>query len=97
MMEALRFILHHFFDRKDLVYNAPQRIPDLFLCDLESGILTKEQAYYTEFDTVVLVYQSHYLADNLEPVYAICEQLKEKNTRPIMAFVNNLRDKNTAD
>jgi cobaltochelatase CobN len=97
LIEMLRFVSHHFFDKKEWTYNAPQRIPDLFLYDLEHGILTKEQAYLADFDIPILVYQSHYLADNLEPVLAICEQLKEKNTPPIVVFVNNLRDKNTAD
>lgn len=69
----------------------------MFLYDTEKGILSKEQTENQVFDTPIIVYQSHYLADNLEPVYYIVEQLKARNLRPIIAFVNNLRDKNTAD
>ncbi|POR27942.1 cobaltochelatase subunit CobN [Flavobacterium columnare] len=97
LIELLRFIQHHFFGAKELVYKEPQRIPDLFLYDLEEGILTKEQTLNRVFNSVILVYKSHYLADNLEPVYAIYQKLKEKNIDPIIAFANNLRDKNTTN
>ncbi|MCJ1807189.1 cobaltochelatase subunit CobN [Flavobacterium covae] len=97
LIELLYFLSYHFFEAKELVYKEPQSIPDLFLYDLKKGILSKEQTSNTLFNTVILVYKSHYLADNLEPVYAIYKQLQEKNIFPIIAFVNNLRDKNTTD
>ncbi|WP_375605212.1 cobaltochelatase subunit CobN [Flavobacterium davisii] len=97
LIELLRFLLHHFFQGKELTYKSPQRTPDLFLYNLETGILTKEQAFSTAFNTIILVYKSHYLSDNLEPVQAIYKELKKKNLFPIIAFINNLRDKNTCD
>lgn len=95
---CLKYIFNTFFNQS-FRYSAPERIPDLFLFDFEKGILTQEGSpalgIEQQPNVVILVYQTHYLADNLEPVVYLENQLRKLNINPVIAFVNNLRDKNT--
>ncbi len=97
---CLNYIFKTFFGRQ-VTFISPQRIPDLFLFHPEKGILTNDQPQQVDnngqANVVILVYQTHYLADNLEPVYYIADQIAKNNMNPIIAFANNLRDKNTTD
>lgn len=90
---CLKYILNAFFNFK-IPVPSPQQIPDLFLFDPEKGILHKEElaADNGKPNIAILVYQAHYLADNLEPVFYLTEQIKSNNCNPIIAFVSNLRD-----
>jgi cobaltochelatase CobN len=67
----------------------------------EKGMLLKDQPLESDTNTqpnvVILVYQTHYLADNLQPVHYLAEQLVKNKLNPVIAFVNNLRDKNVTD
>jgi cobaltochelatase CobN len=100
LTNCLVYIFKAFFQQQH-IFITPQRIPDLFLFHPEKGILSAEQAQEIDHpgqaNVVILVYQTHYLADNLEPVFYIAEKLKENKLNPVIAFVNNLRDKNTID
>lgn len=99
LKNCLKYIFKNFF-HQEVTFVSPQRIPDLFLFHPEKGILTAAQAQEPDnslANVVVLVYQTHYLADNLEPVYYITEQLQKQQLNPVIAFVNNLRDKHTSD
>lgn len=100
LTECLKYLYHKVFNMA-FEYNAPKRIPDLFILDHEKGILTTEEAKKNENyklgNVAILTYQTHYLADNLEPIHLLSKKLIESKLNPILVFVNNLRDKNTTD
>lgn len=99
-INCLKYIFKSFFTQ-EYSFNAPQYIPNLFFLHPEKGIITQEDQIVICNNklpnVVILVYQTHYLADNLEPVYYLVEQLKNSNVNTIISFVNSLRDKNTVD
>ncbi|GAA3917627.1 cobaltochelatase subunit CobN [Chitinophaga oryziterrae] len=95
LINCLKYIFQAIFN---LPYSfAPvQRIADLFLFDIKRGIISQEEQRDNNLPNVaILVYQTHYLADNLEPVHYLAANLKGIN--PVIAFVNNLRDQNTCN
>ena len=101
---CLKYLFKTIFEL-DFEFAAPCYIPDLFLLHPEKGILVNERTQeLTEAaevanwpQVVILAYQSHYLADNLEPLYYIAQQLRGKNILPRLIFVNNLREKHFID
>lgn len=97
---CLRYILRIFFQH-DIALEPPQLVPDLFLYHPLTGILTPQQIQHMDNENIpnvaLLVYQTHYLSDNLEPVNYLMEQLQKNGIHPVIAFVNNLRDKNTTE
>nr|WP_261387704.1 cobaltochelatase subunit CobN [Chitinophaga pinensis] len=99
-IHCLRYIFHTFFNR-EYAFDAPKRLPELFLFDMAKGIIPEGQAHtistQEKGNAVILVYQTHYLADNLEPVYHLANRLKEKQINPVIAFVSNLRDQSICD
>lgn len=101
-LQCLHYIFHHFF-QLPYSFETPQRLPDLFLFHRQSGIIpTGEEHRATpqgslSGNAVILVYQTHYLADNLEPVHYLATALEEQDIHPIIVFVNNLRDQATCD
>ncbi|SFM82977.1 cobaltochelatase CobN subunit [Chitinophaga sp. YR627] len=99
-LHCLRYIFYTFFNR-DYTFDPPRRLPELFLFDTTRGIIPEGEAHTVSSqatgNVVILVYQTHYLADNLEPVYYLAASLREKQLNPIIAFVNNLRDQSICD
>jgi len=99
-LHCLRYIFHTFFNRA-YTFEPPKRLPELFLFDTAKGIIPEGEAHTVSSqatgNVVILVYQTHYLADNLEPVYYLADRLREKQLNPIIAFVNNLRDQSICD
>ncbi len=99
-VNCLHYIFKNIFNLSYSTY-APQYIPDLFLFHSERGIITQEEQIVIctnkQPNVVILTYHTHYLADNLEPVYYLAKQLKGGHINPIIAFVNNLRDQHTVD
>lgn len=95
---CLTYLFKTFFQLPFAVV-PPQRIPDVFIFHPEKGIVTQDQEMDVKGipNVVILVYQTHYLADNLEPVYYLAAQLAANKLNPVITFVNNLRDKNTTD
>jgi cobaltochelatase CobN len=97
---CLRYIFHHFFNRS-YIFEPPRRLPDLFLFHPERGIIPHGEAHTAGSkalkNVVILVYQTHYLADNLEPVYHLAGLLRAEQINPIIAFVSNLRDQGICD
>jgi len=100
LVHCLNYIARTFFG-KPVALVAPQRIPDLFILHHGEELLAVGQAQPPDVKeqrhVAILVYQTHYLADNLEPVYDIAERLTQANLNPILVFANHLRDKDTAD
>ncbi|SEW39211.1 cobaltochelatase CobN subunit [Chitinophaga sp. YR573] len=95
LINCLKYIFHAIFNQP-YSFAPVQRIADLFLFDIKKGIITQEEQADNNLPNVaILVYQTHYLADNLEPVHYLADNLKGIN--PVIAFVNNLRDQNTCN
>lgn len=95
LINCLKYIFKAVFNLL-FEFTPPQRIADLFLFHPGKGIISQEEQVNDDLPNVaILVYQTHYLADNLEPVYYLAAQLKDCN--PVIAFVNNLRDQHTCD
>jgi cobaltochelatase CobN len=73
----------------------------LFFYHPEKGIITQEEqtaiCSNQQPNVMIMVYQTHYHADNLEPVHYLSKHLQGRNVNPIIVFVNNLRDKNTVN
>lgn len=101
-LQCLQYIFHTFF-RLPYNFEAPQRLPDLFLFHPERGIIPEGEEHTIipgrscSGNVVILVYQTHYLADNLEPVYYLAAALEKQEVNPIIAFASNLRDQATCD
>ncbi|MBP1651043.1 MAG: cobaltochelatase, CobN subunit [Bacteroidetes bacterium] len=91
LKNGLAYIFHHCFN-KDLQFAPPQKIADLFLFHPEKGMIPPGD-YIA--DVAILVYQTHYLADNLAPVYYLIKALAVKGLKPVIAFVSNLRDQHS--
>lgn len=99
-ISCLRYIFRTFFNLPYTV-EQPRRLPDLFLFHPEQGIIPQGEEHTagskTAKNAVILVYQTHYLADNLEPVYYLADKLRQENIHPVIAFVSNLRDQAICD
>ncbi|MCF6405155.1 cobaltochelatase subunit CobN [Chitinophaga filiformis] len=101
-LQCLQYIFHTFF-QLPYRFEAPQRLPDLFLFDTQRGIVPAGEEHTiipqhsTSGNAVILVYQTHYLADNLEPVHYLAKALEQQGINPIIAFASNLRDQATCD
>lgn len=97
-LNCLKYLLNNFF-HFSFEYIAPQTTPDIFFYHPQKGILTeKEQEASCESKqphVVLLVYQTHYLADNLEPVHYLAGQLEHDHIHALIVFVNHLRDQLT--
>jgi cobaltochelatase CobN len=101
-LQCLHYIFCTFFDLP-YSFEAPQRLPDLFLFHPEKGMIpsgeehTMVPQYAPLGNAVILVYQTHYLADNLEPVHYLATSLEKQGINPVIAFASNLRDQATCD
>ncbi|SHN15856.1 cobaltochelatase subunit CobN [Chitinophaga sp. CF418] len=101
-LQCLQYIFHTFF-HLPYSFEGPQRLPDLFLFHQEKGVIpvgeehTIVPQHSQSGNAVILVYQTHYLADNLEPVYYLASALEKQGINPIIAFASNLRDQATCD
>lgn len=91
LKNGLAYLFHHLFGI-NIPYAAPHKIADLFLFHPEKGMIPPDD--YTA-DVAILVYQTHYLADNLAPVYYLANTLQKLHLRPVIAFVSNLRDQHS--
>ncbi|SFW35097.1 cobaltochelatase subunit CobN [Chitinophaga sancti] len=91
LKNGLAYLFHHLF-KLSIPYAAPQKIADLFLFHPAQGVIPADN--YTA-DVAILVYQTHYLADNLAPVYYLVTALEAKGLQPVIAFVSNLRDQHS--
>lgn len=96
---VLKFIFNTFFEHQFQI-KEPSYTPDLFLFNFEKGIITQAEqeriCQNQQANVVLLAYQTHYLADNLEPIQDIASRLEAQRLNPIIVFVNNLRDANTS-
>ncbi|PWV56194.1 cobaltochelatase subunit CobN [Chitinophaga sp. S165] len=101
-LQCLQYLFHTFF-RLPYTFEAPQRLPDLFLFHPERGLILPGEEHtiipqdVRSGNAVILVYQTHYLADNLEPVYYLATALEKQGINPVIAFASNLRDLSTCD
>jgi cobaltochelatase CobN len=101
-LQCLQYVFHTFF-QLHYPFEAPQRLPELFLFHPDRGIIPsgEEHTIVPQYaplgHAVILVYQTHYLADNLEPVYYLAKALEKQGINPVIAFANNLRDQATCD
>lgn len=99
-LNCLKFLFHHFF-HIPFEYLATQITPDLFFFHPQKGIITETEQEIIcknkQPNVLLLVYQTHYLADNLEPVYYLTEQLEKNNINALLVFVNHLRDPHTVE
>ncbi|MBW8687095.1 cobaltochelatase subunit CobN [Chitinophaga rhizophila] len=99
-VQCLRYIFHTFFNIAS-TYEPPTRLPDLFLFQPERGIIPAGEEHTAgdpgRSNVAILVYQTHYLADNLDPVYHLANSLIKENIHPVIAFVSNLRDQAICD
>jgi len=91
LKNGLAYLFHHLF-KVNISYTAPQKIADLFLFHPQQGMIPADD--YTA-DVAILVYQTHYLADNLAPVYYLVKAIEAKGLQPVIAFVGNLRDQHS--
>lgn len=99
-VSCLCYLFRTFFDLPYAIV-LPSRLPDLFLFHPERGIIPQGEEHTagsrTQRNVVILVYQTHYLADNLEPVYYLADKLRQEHIHPVIAFVSNLRDQAICD
>lgn len=91
LKNGLAYLFHHLF-KVNISYTPPQKIADLFQFHPQQGRIPADD--YTA-DVAILVYQTHYLADNLAPVYYLVKAIEAKGLRPVIAFVSNLRDQHS--
>lgn len=91
LKSALAYLFHHLFNI-NIPFSAPHKIADLFLFHPEQGMIRPDNY---NADVAILVYQTHYLADNLAPVYYLVDALQKLRLRPVIAFVSNLRDQHS--
>ncbi len=84
----------------EAVIEPPQKVADMFLYNFEKGILSREEQEAlinnSQPNVVLLAYRTHYLADNLDPVRQLAEELQKRNLNTIIAFVSSLRDRDSA-
>jgi cobaltochelatase CobN len=88
LKHGLNYIFHHCFGQP-APYAPPQKIADLFLFHPDKGIIDEVS------EVAILVYQTHYLADNLAPVHYLVKALEAQQLRPTIVFVSNLRDQHS--
>ena len=79
---------------------VPQKVADMFLYDFDKGILSQEEQESLlrkgQDNVVLLAYRTHYLADNLDPIRQLAEELTARKLNPLIAFVSSLRDQHSA-
>ena len=93
--------LQNTFFGKEAAIKTPQRVEDMFLYHLEKGIISQEEqdalSSLDKPNVVLLAYRTHYLADNLDPIRKLTEELKERGLNPLIVFVSTLRDAHSAE
>ena len=94
-VNVLQLIFQQFFNLPFDVQRA-NAVPDVFLYHPDNGIL-EEDCYLNKFsrekcNIVVFAYQSHFLADNLEPLKEMVKALEKGTSEAVVLFVNNFRD-----
>ena len=99
-INCLKYLFTTFFQHP-LDHLAPQATPDLFFFHFEKGIITEDEQQTicenAQPNVLLLVYQTHYLADNLDPVRYLSEQLAHHQLNPLIVFVSHLRDQHTVN
>lgn len=97
-LNCLKYVFSTFF-QIPFEYAGPQSTPDLFFFHPKKGIIAAEEQYRIsqnkQPNVLLLVYQTHYLADNLEPVCYLSQQLEKDQINVLIVFVNHLRDAHT--
>ncbi|MDC1162362.1 cobaltochelatase subunit CobN, partial [Tenacibaculum sp.] len=93
----LNYLQHSFFNIKKNIA-PPTAIDELFLYNIDKGILTQNELDNSlrkqQANVVLLAYRTHYLADNIAPLEALSKALIKEKMNPIIVFANNLRDPN---
>ncbi|HAS42600.1 MAG TPA: cobaltochelatase subunit CobN [Microscillaceae bacterium] len=88
---CLKYLLNSFFALKTSI--APvASVPDLFIS--EEYCPNRNPA---QDQVVILVYRTHYLADNLAPIHMLAKQLQAHQLEPIVVFAHTLRDDHVSD
>ncbi|MGK7932516.1 MAG: cobaltochelatase subunit CobN [Microcystaceae cyanobacterium] len=74
----------------DTLYHPspPQEVPRIS----EQLSLNSEHPYKSIGKVGILFYRSHYLAGNIKPIEALCQELRHKNLYPMPVFITSLRD-----
>ena len=79
---------------------APLKVADMFLYHPQKGIISQEEQNSllnpAHPNVVLLAYRTHYLADNLDPIYMLARELERRGINPVIAFVSSLRDIDSA-
>ncbi len=93
---ALFNYLRNAFFNTQLTIPPPQSIADVFLYTPQTGMVTQEQLT-TIIDpakptTVLLAYRTHYVANNMSPLWAMIEALQARGMNAFVVFASNLRD-----
>ncbi|WP_459212261.1 cobaltochelatase subunit CobN [Aquimarina rhabdastrellae] len=91
----LQYLYKNFFELPVTV-TPPKSLEVLFLYKGGLGIISQEELSSTldtsKANAVILAYRAHYLADNLEPIHVLSENLEKRNINAIVVFANNLRE-----
>ena len=98
--KAFFHFLQNAFFGKETRISAPEMVADMFLYDIEKGIISQEEQDLLlkkdQQNVVLLAYRTHYLANNLSPIRQLAEELSKRDLNSIIAFVSTLRDANSA-
>ncbi|NML40402.1 cobaltochelatase subunit CobN [Chitinophaga sp. G-6-1-13] len=100
MQQCLLYLWHRFFD-KPATYRVPAFLPDLFIGFPGEGLMEME-AFLLKRDislplVPLIIYRSHYVSGNTDPVAQLCTQLIRRGLQPMPVYVSNLRDAGMLD
>ncbi len=88
---CLKYLLDAFFSLKTSVEPVVS-IPDLFVDQAYEPIRSSGKP-----QVVILVYRTHYLANNLAPIHTLAKALQEHALEPVVVFAHTLRDDHISD
>lgn len=95
LQHCLRYLWHRFF-ACPADFQPPAFLPDLFIA-LPVGEIMDRVAFAAQASTSLplvplIIYRTHYVAGNTEPVAVLCELLSQQGFQPMPVYVSNLRD-----
>ncbi|GAA0892047.1 cobaltochelatase subunit CobN [Fulvivirga kasyanovii] len=93
LTEGLKLLLNEFFSFK-LPLAGISEVPSMFLYHHKRGILKDFQPDSNQRQVLILSYRAHFLANNLQPLHALSEQLENHGVEPVVLMALSFRDEN---
>ncbi|NSL87087.1 cobaltochelatase subunit CobN [Chitinophaga sp. Mgbs1] len=95
LQHCLQYLWHRFFGMP-VVFQPPAFLPEMFIAfpgeQLQSRDMFAQQITTVRPLAPVIIYRTHYVSGNTEPVAQLCEELRRHGLQPMPVYVSNLRD-----